>query len=179
MLTAKKFAEEIGKPYSTVALWLKLGRIPEATAQELDGDKVLYLIPASASAKYQQPENQPKRGRPVLARLTSKELFDKISGLVESLGKELNIKIKYAPRNAEPKAGKWLWFKESGQVRFVAHLEGAPRYSAWINVVYLQSGDKTEDEVKGEMREAVEELMAPPETETKPAKKRAAEKAKA
>jgi len=28
--TAKKFADEIGKPYSTVALWLKDNRIPEA-----------------------------------------------------------------------------------------------------------------------------------------------------
>lgn len=64
MLTAKKFAEGIGKPYSTVALWLKDERIPEAERHEMEGEKVFYLIPASLVEKYQKAENQPKRGRP-------------------------------------------------------------------------------------------------------------------
>lgn len=64
MLTAKKFAEEIGKPYSTVALWLKNARIPEVERHELEGGRVFYLVPASAVAKYQKAENRPKRGRP-------------------------------------------------------------------------------------------------------------------
>lgn len=67
MLTAKKFAEELGRPYSTVALWLKDARIPEAERHELEGDKIFYLIPASAVAKYKRAENQPTRGRPPIA----------------------------------------------------------------------------------------------------------------
>lgn len=67
MLTAKKFAGEIGKPYSTVALWLKDNRIPEAERHELEGDKIFYLIPAAVVEKYKSASNQPKRGRPKAA----------------------------------------------------------------------------------------------------------------
>lgn len=70
MLTAKRFADEIGKPYSTVALWLKDSRIPEAETHELEGEKIFYLIPASVVEKYKQPENHPKRGRPKTQSIT-------------------------------------------------------------------------------------------------------------
>jgi len=72
MLTAKRFADEIGKPYSTVALWLKASRIPEAETHELEGDKIFYLIPLSVVAKYKKAENQPKRGRPKKERAEAK-----------------------------------------------------------------------------------------------------------
>ena len=67
MLTAKKFADEIGNPYSTVALWLKDNRIPEAERHELEGEKIFYLIPAAVVEKYKSATNQPKRGRPKAA----------------------------------------------------------------------------------------------------------------
>jgi hypothetical protein len=63
MMTAAEFAEAIGVPYPTVALWLREGRIEEASQLELGGLKI-WQIPASAVKHYKGEQVRPKRGRP-------------------------------------------------------------------------------------------------------------------
>lgn len=63
MLTAAEFAEAIEVPYSTVALWLREGRIAEAEQLELGGLKV-WQIPVTAIKLYKGERKKPKRGRP-------------------------------------------------------------------------------------------------------------------
>lgn len=63
MITAAEFAEAIGVPYPTVALWLREGRIAEAEQLELGGLRV-WQMPATAVKLYKGEQKRPKRGRP-------------------------------------------------------------------------------------------------------------------
>ncbi|HYM00055.1 MAG TPA: hypothetical protein VEZ90_13970, partial [Blastocatellia bacterium] len=59
-LTARKFAKEVGRPYSTVLYWLKKGLVPGVeVVQETSG--VVYRIPRSAVAQFKK--QGPRRGR--------------------------------------------------------------------------------------------------------------------
>jgi len=63
MLGAREFAEQIGVPYATVALWLRQNRIKEAEAVEVGKLKV-YQVPAEAVKLYKGDKARPKKGRP-------------------------------------------------------------------------------------------------------------------
>ncbi len=63
MLTATEFAEAIGVPYPTVALWLRKGKIQGAEQLELGSLKV-WQIPAMLVKSYKDEKGRPKRGRP-------------------------------------------------------------------------------------------------------------------
>lgn len=56
MLTAKKYAEAVGKPYSTVMSWLQNDLIPGAMKEDLPIGGWYYLIPADA------PQPETRRG---------------------------------------------------------------------------------------------------------------------
>ena len=59
MLSAKEFAEKVGRPYPTVALWLRQGRIPGAQQVQV-GSWTVWEIPAAALKNFASPQ----RGRP-------------------------------------------------------------------------------------------------------------------
>jgi hypothetical protein len=59
MLTAKKFAQAAGIPYSTLIDWLEAGLVPGASLVEFAGVSV-WQIPADSINKIQRP----KMGRP-------------------------------------------------------------------------------------------------------------------
>ena len=58
-MTAKQFAQAIGRPYTTVALWLRQNRIPEAYLLEV-GEVRVWQVPPEAVKTF----TQPKPGRP-------------------------------------------------------------------------------------------------------------------
>jgi hypothetical protein len=58
-MTAKEFAEKIGRPYPTVYLWLRTNQIPEAVYVEFGNMKV-WQIPHSVLETFKPP----KVGRP-------------------------------------------------------------------------------------------------------------------
>jgi hypothetical protein len=53
-MTAKEFAAKLGRPYSTIAYWLRENRIPGATTTTI-GDAVFWQIPISALAEFREP----------------------------------------------------------------------------------------------------------------------------
>jgi hypothetical protein len=70
MLTSKEIAERLNRPYSTIALWLRQGRFPNAVKDESSPRGVVYFVPESDLKNFQEPE----RGRPAkpLPELKSK-----------------------------------------------------------------------------------------------------------
>lgn len=58
-MTARQFAQAIGKPYTTVSLWLRQNRIPGAYLLEV-GEVRVWQIPAEAAKTFVPP----KMGRP-------------------------------------------------------------------------------------------------------------------
>jgi hypothetical protein len=58
-MTAREFAAAINRPYPTVALWLRQGKVPGAY-QESVGDFSVWQIPSDAVKDFQAP----KLGRP-------------------------------------------------------------------------------------------------------------------
>jgi hypothetical protein len=67
LMTAREFARQIKKPYTTVAGWLQKGQVPGAEAQMVGTFKV-WMIPVSALKTYKVP----KRGRPKKAEKATK-----------------------------------------------------------------------------------------------------------
>jgi hypothetical protein len=62
-ITAREFAEQIGRPYQTVVLWLRKRQVPGAKLKEV-GDFKVWQIPIDVMETFQPP----KPGRPISPR---------------------------------------------------------------------------------------------------------------
>lgn len=58
-MTAREFAEQLGRPYQTVVLWLRKRQVPGAKLKEVGSFKV-WQIPIEVVETFQPP----KPGRP-------------------------------------------------------------------------------------------------------------------
>lgn len=155
MITVAEYAEKIGKPYPTVAAWLRRGRIEGATQIEFGGLKV-WQIPEDA--KY----DEPTMGRPPK---TEVQFYEAVQKLLGSLGEEFGIsfeKFSFAKFQAKDYAsGNWTWdYDNSLQVKLRLWRDS---FGSFPEEVVPGNGmideSQTEEGFKNAIRKAIQRLL--------------------